>query len=823
MKNSTALALFLSLAGAAHAAADPPAPLDAARRRVALEKLRVLGTALYVGAHPDDENTALLAYLANERKVRVIYLSLTRGDGGQNLIGTEQGDALGVIRTEELLAARAIDGAEQMFTRAIDFGYSKSAAETLRVWDRDKVLADVVWAIRSCRPDVVITRFPDTGEGGHGHHTASAILAEEAFALAGDPTRFPEQLAYVAPWQPKRLVWNAWRRPAESAGAPPIVTVDVGAYSPILGRSYTELAALSRSMHKSQGFGAPARRGPNLQDFVHVAGEPAQKDLFDGIDLSWRRIPGGEKVDALLAEADAATTDTRPDAAVPHLLAALSALGQLAADPLVELKRSEILSAIRSATGLWLEATSKEPIVTPGHEATISVSAVNRSSVPLTLARVELTDAEPRVVNAPLGANSPVNQEITLRLPSALGPSQLYWLDEPPANGTYVVRDQRLIGRPLSPPVLVARFVLSAGSQSLVYSVPVEYRSTDPVEGDVYRSLVVAPDVTVTLDQPLLVFPGPTARTLKLRLHSHTSEAKGALRLALPEGWSASPERAEFSLPVKDQEQTLTFAVTPPPAPATGTLEVRLDDGQPARALSVIDHAHIPQQTLLPRARARIVRLDLARTTRRVGYVMGAGDEVPAVLRELGMDVTLLDDEDLSATDLTRFDAIVTGVRAYNTRQALREAEPRLLRYVEQGGTLVVQYNTERDLVTNQLAPYELKLSHERVTDEHAQVRLLDPAHPLLRRPNAIQAADFDGWIQERGLYFPGAWDKRLTPLLAMHDEGEADQSGSLLVGSYGKGTYVYTGLAFFRQLPAGVPGALRLFVNLLTGGRPKQ
>jgi LmbE family N-acetylglucosaminyl deacetylase len=822
MKSVPLLVSCLCLAGVVHVAAQPPSPLDAARRRVALEKLRVLGRALYVGAHPDDENTALLAYLASERKVGVAYLSLTRGDGGQNLIGTEQGEALGVIRTEELLAARAIDSAEQLFTRAVDFGFSKTAAETLRLWDREKVLADVVWAIRSFRPDVVITRFPENGDGGHGHHTASAILAHEAFMAAGDPRRFPEQLALVAPWQPKRLVWNTWRPPGEKRpeDATPLVSVDLGAYNAVLGRSYTEIAALSRSMHKSQGFGAPARRGPNLNYFEHVAGDAAVQDLFDGVDLSWRRVFGGERVDALLAQALAAASDDEPAAAVPDLLAALAALDGLPADPLLAGKREEILAAIRNAAGLWFEAITPEERVTPGSTHKIALAAANRSSVPLTLVRVEMAQAAVKTVNASLPNNAPVTQEIEVSLPQDAAPSQPYWLEEPPVHDTYAVTNARLIGQPRGPAALSARFVLRAGSQELVYNVPVEYRLVDPVEGDVYRDVVVAPAVTVDLGEAPLIFPDASPRTVKVRVRAHVVGAKGALRLSAPEGWRVTPERAPFTFTRQDEEAVLGFRVAPPRATSTGTLMASLDDGQAARSLSVISHPHIPQRTLLPHAQLTLVRVDLARPVRQIGYVMGAGDELPGILRQLGMNVTLLDDEALATHDLAGFEAIVVGVRAYNTRSALRESQARLLRYVEAGGTLVAQYDVDRGLVVDRLGPFDLKLSRERVTEEDAAVRMLEPAHPLLRSPHRIEPRDFEGWVQERGLYFASSWDKRYKALLAMHDAGEPDRTGGLLVAPYGKGAYIYTGLAFFRQLPAGVPGALRLFINLLAGGR---
>jgi LmbE family N-acetylglucosaminyl deacetylase len=804
--------------------AQPPLPLDSAHRRIALERLSTLGSALYVGAHPDDENTALLAYLANERKVRVAYLALTRGDGGQNLIGTEQGPALGIIRTEELLAARKIDGAEQIFTRAIDFGYSRSAAESLRIWDRNEVLADVVWAIRSFRPDILLTRFPSNGDGGHGHHTASALLAEEAFHAASDPNRFPEQLRFVKPWQPTRLLWNAWRGRNRPQGeeSPRGVTADVGLYNPVLARSYSEIAARSRSMHKSQGFGAAARRGQVQEDFVHVAGIPASGDLFDGIDLTWKRVPGGERIAALLARAAKTATETRPEDAVPALVEALEAVNELPDRASVSHKHDEILAAIRSCLGLWLEASTATERAAPGETLPVTVMVVNRSRHPLELQRVELSAGTPWQAEQALVENVVVSKELTLDVPPDAAVSQPYWLEETPGRGLYAVPDQRLIGNPRTPPSLYARFVLKSGRSKLTYTEPVFQRFTDPVEGDVYRQVAVVPRVTVGLAESLLIFPDARARSVRVRVTSHQAGARGALRLAAPRGWRVDPERVPFAIERAGDEATLDFSVVPPTAEGQATIDLLLDDGvtQPAREIQVIDHPHIPRNTLQPRAQLRLVRVDLTRPVEHVGYIMGAGDDIPAILRQLGMRVTLLTDDDLSRSDLHTFEVIVAGVRAYNTREILRTAQERLLRYVAEGGTLIVQYNTERGLVIDPVGPRPLHISRDRVTEEDATVRLLDPAHPLLTQPHRIGEGDFAGWIQERGLYLADRWDDAYVPLLAMHDSGESESRGALLFVRHGRGAFVYTGLAFFRQLPAGVPGALRLFINLLAAGK---
>jgi len=817
--------------------------MDAAERRIALEKLTVVGSALYIGAHPDDENTALLAWLAKGRKVRTGYLSLTRGDGGQNLIGTEQGDPLGVIRTEELLAARRIDGAEQFFTRAVDFGYSKTPEETLRIWGREGVLADVVWVIRNFRPDVIITRFPANGDGGHGHHTASAILAAEAFSAAADPKRFPEQLAYVRPWQAKRLVWNAWRRPGEErpATAPPQLSVDLGVWDPILGESYAELAAASRSMHKSQGFGASPRRGSVLNYFELVAGAPISSGLFDGIDLTWTRVPGGEAVGTLLAKALAVYSDEDPAASVPALLEALAALDGLERDPWVVVKRGELLEAVRACTGLWLETMAANATVTPGSSVDVTAVALNRSDVPLTLVRVVMPYSPRLYIDRPEATRTPTigggtrdpmmpllkNQPVTLvfalSFPSDEPYSQPYWLAAPHGVGTYAVPGQELVGLPHGPPAITATFVLRVGQQELVYEVPVMHRWTDPVAGERTRDLAVVPRVTVNLEAPVLIFPDRTRRVVRALVRGHEANASATVKLAAAPGWRVEPQGIPVAFEKAGEERTVRFTVTPPEAQGGGELVAFLQSGgreERARSVVEVDRSHIPPQTLLPPASARLVRVDVARPVKRVGYVMGSGDEIPAILRQLGFEVTLLSDDDLEEQNLLAFDTIVVGVRAYNTRPRLAEAQERLLAYVQGGGTLVVQYSTSRDLVTERLGPYPFTLSRDRVTDEAAPVKILIPGSPLLTYPHAVEPADFDGWVQERGLYFPEKWDPRYQALLSMSDPGEPATEGALLFVTSGKGSYVYTGLAFFRQLPAGVPGAIRLFVNLLAGGR---
>lgn len=811
-------------------AQQPDAP-DAAETELALRQLGVVGSVLYVGAHPDDENTALLAYLARGRGVRTAYLSLTRGDGGQNLLGTEKGELLGLVRTQELLAARRVDGAEQFFTRAIDFGFSKSPEETLRIWGHDEVLSDVVWVIRRFRPDVIIARFPTTGEGGHGHHTASAILAGEAFDAAGDPARFPEQLKYVEVWKPKRLLWNSFNfRPGEKPkDADKLVSVDVGEYNAALGKSYTEIAAESRTMHKSQGQGTPSRRGTALNYFALIKGEPATKDIFDGVDLTWHRIRNGDAVGQLLSEAAQKYTAANPQASLPLLLRAYEELTKLAtskipADEWVHVKRERLGEVIRACAGLWIEATAPEPYVTPGAQVKVTTTLVNRSDFPARLVDLGLIGSRPTEAGAELKNNQPVTQELDVNAPADL--SQPYWLREAPGKGLYTVKEQLLVGTPEnSPPLeMYVSVGFGAGGDAVAFRVPVVYRWTDRVRGDLYRPVAVVPEVAVGLQEKTLLFPDGRPKQVRVTLKSNVAgENAGTLRLKLPAGWTASPAEVPATLKGKDEEFKAAFNVTPPPGASTAALAAEFDAGGKAftRGLQEIDYPHIPRQTLFPPAEARLVRVNLQRRGSRVGYVMGSGDEIPEALRQVGYDVALLSDEDLAGADFSRFDAVIVGVRAYNTRAALRRNQRRLLEYVERGGTLVVQYNTpDRSLEGVQLGPYPFKLTQDRVTDEEAAVTLLAPDDPVLNAPNKITQADFDGWVQERGLYFASDFDARYTPLFSAHDPGEHDLKGSTLVARVGRGTYVFTSLAFFRQLPAGVPGAYRLFVNMISAGK---
>ena len=802
--------------------AQPEKNLDAAELDLAIKKLNVLGSVLYIAAHPDDENTAALAYFESGKLLRTGYCAMNRGSGGQNLIGDEQSDELGVIRTQELLAARRIDGAEQFFTRAIDFGYSKNPQETFNIWDKQKILSDVVWIIRKFRPDVIITRFPGTGAGGHGHHTASALLAKEAFKLAGDPNSFPEQLKYVKTWQPKRLYYNVmpWLAEGKNKDTSKLIKIDLGAYNPLLGKSYTEIAAESRSMHKSQGFGVSARRGEQVNYFQYLKGDTAKTDLFEGIDLTWSRVKGSSRVSALLKEVEQNYNPEDPAASLPKLIEAYSELNKLHDDYWVPLKKKELVEIIRDAAGLWLEADAHDYLYVPGDSIGITASVVNRSGYPIRLKNIAVSyQTTPGDVSRILNKNEMLKFDETSVLPADVSITQPYWLMEPHGKGAYTVDDQQMIGQASNDPPLTAKFTITAGKTDLTLDVPVLYNWTDPVHGGEYRPIVIAPPVSINLSDEIFLFTGNSAKPVSVKLISNKDNAGGILRLQVPDGWKVEPESYEYSISRKGKEKDFTFNVSPPEGQTESTLQAVAEENGNVitRGVVTIDYPHIPIQTLFPPAQAKLLRLDIKKTINNIGYIMGSGDMIPEYLRQLGYSVKLLSDAELDTSDLSRFDAIVTGIRAYNTRERLVQNQTRLMNYVKNGGTMVVQYNTTANLEIDNIGPYPFSLSHDRITVEEAPITFVNPELPVLNYPNKITRDDFTGWVQERGLYFADKWDPGYQVVLSGNDPGEQPLAGGMLYANYGKGVYIYTGYSWFRQIPAGVPGAFRFFVNMIS------
>ncbi|MEA2165118.1 MAG: hypothetical protein QOK37_3245 [Thermoanaerobaculia bacterium] len=821
-------------------------PLDAAQIQLALRKLTVVGGALYVAAHPDDENTALIAFLGNERLYRTGYLAMTRGDGGQNLLGDEKGELLGVIRTQELLAARRTDGSEQFFTRAIDFGFSKNPDETLAIWGHDTILADVVWNIRRFQPDVIITRFPTTGEGGHGHHTASAILAGEAFTAAGDPTKFPEQLKYVGVWQPRRLFFNKFSFQPIKPDDPSIaksLKLDLGTFNPLLGRSYTEIAADSRSMHKSQGFGVAERRGTSPNYFDQLAGDPATKDMFEGIDTTWSRYPGGEVVGKILQQAYDTYDPKDPSKTIPLLLQAYDRLallggsGPWSSHPWPGVKLRDLQNAIKACAGMSIDVAAGDSSVTAGGTIPISVSVVNRSDYPFTLSMVASRYADPsKGMSTLLTNNIPVKTDLNIKVPADFPMSQPYWLQKPPLRGSYTVDEPTLIGVPENPPAIPIIVTLTDNAMhTVILESPAIYRWTDAVQGERTRSVDVVPPVTANLGSGVYIFPDtqPKPVTVWLRNFGVTGPVSVRLKFvqfsggpSAPAGaqqaWRSDPISTVVTFAKKGEEAHATFMVTPAKAEMTMFMaaEAETTDGKKVDVgLTNIEYSHIPAQRIFGDAVAKLVRVDIKKRGDRIGYIMGAGDDVPSALRQVGYDVTLLTDDDLDRGDFAKYDAIVTGVRAYNARPRMRLAHPKLMEYVKNGGTLVVQYNSTnpQPLLVDVPGPYPFKVTTERVTVEEAPVRFVHPESPLLNTPNKITQADFNNWVQERGLNFVKDWDPQYQTVLSSNDPKEPEKEGGELYAHYGKGTFIYTSYAWFRQLPAGVPGAYKMFVNLVS------
>ena len=809
------------------AAASPPRQPDSGALALAVARLRVVGNVLYVAAHPDDENTRLLAWLVGERKLRTAYLSLTRGDGGQNLIGSEQGEMFGLLRTAELLEARKLDGAEQYFTRAVDFGYSKSTDESLALWRYPEVLTDVVRVMRQFRPDVVIARFPADDAKTHGHHSASARLAHEAFAAAADPGRLRKELPGLEPWRARRLLWNksTWSKPADADWSADLPT-DVGGYNPLIGASYGEIAGRSRSMHKSQGFGAEQQRGPILEYFEVLEGERPATDFLAGIDFSWKRAGGDDELIAVLERASSSLRPDAPHEIIPLLLDARRRIRALPDSHHKLYKLAELDEVIAACAGLWLEATADGYLRAPGEEVEVTATAIDRSPFPIELVSVRFGREAAAEKGGALANNQPLVVRHRVKIPADAEDSTPPWLREPADGALYRLPSPDLIGVPAAPAAMEVTFELKVGDEALSFVRAVDYKWVDPVVGERRRPLEIHPAVTLTMDRRVLVFAGSGPREVRVVAKAGAASVQGRLRLHAPAGWRVEPADATLALGEREAEQVFAFRVWPP-AEAVKSADARLlavaevDGRELSRSLARIEYPHIPIQTLFPAAEARLVPVDLERGVTRVGYIPGAGDDVAASLSDVGYDVTILDDAALANSDLAAFDAIVVGVRAYNVNPRLRFHHDRLMAWVEAGGTLVTQYNAVNRIsdVAGPIGPYPFEITRDRITAEAAPVRFDIASHAVLHHPNEITMADFDGWVQERGLYFAANADPRYQEPLAFQDPGEDWARGGLLVAGHGKGRFVYTGLSFFRQLPAGVPGAYRLFANLLAKG----
>jgi LmbE family N-acetylglucosaminyl deacetylase len=810
-----------------------------------LKNFREMGSVLYVAAHPDDENTQLITYLARGRHLRTAYLSLTRGDGGQNVLGPEFGAELGVIRTQELLAARRLDGGQQFFTRAIDFGFSKDYRETLRIWDREQVVSDIVRVIRTFQPDVIITRFSTQPGGTHGHHTASAVLALEAFNRAGDSNSFPDQLTYLRPWQPKRILQNGSNFGGRSSAtnSSDVIRMNIGGNDPVTGESFGAIAARSRSMHKTQGFGnfsGFAGRGGGAESFSLLAGEPATNDILDGVDTTWNRIPGGAEIGKQIDDIIAKFDMNNPSASVPELLRIRDDLTSLSGpkNPFAKLtvrKLNQLQKILQSCLGLSIQTTISKSEVVPGEEIKLRYEVTLHSSYPVKWHGVDSKFSEDEKihfesttwngmdVNADLKPGVPVVRELTITVPPKMPLTQPYWLREEPTTGMFRVKNRAFIGRPENEAPLDDLYGFQIDGRAVAFHDTPVQAGTESEKFEQRRTLKIIAPVSLHCENQVTLFAPGGSRDVSIEVTAARANMNGELSLDAPAGWKIAPEKIPFRLATSGERKKFFFKVTAPPqiTNAQITARAKIGDRIYDNQRIEISYPHIPMQLLQPPARIKAVSLELANHAKKIGYIPGAGDSVADALKQMGCEVTLLTGDELTTNRLKDFDAVVIGIRAFNVRKDLVSHLPALFAFVESGGNVVEQYQRPGgDLKTDQLAPFSLHLSNDRVTDETAAMKFLAPDHPALNTPNKITGADFEGWIQERGLYFPNQWDEHFTPILACADPGEEPKSGSLLVARYGKGYFVYTSLAFFRQLPDGVPGAYRLFANLISLGK---
>ncbi|WP_142783264.1 PIG-L family deacetylase [Changchengzhania lutea] len=813
--------------------AQQPTKPSASEIYESIQKLNFLGSVLYVAAHPDDENTRLISYMSNQMHARTAYLSLTRGDGGQNLIGSEIRELLGVIRTQELLAARRIDGGEQRFTRANDFGYSKHPDETLSIWNKDAVLSDVVLAIRQFKPDIIINRFDHRTSGStHGHHTSSAMLSVEAFDLANDAAAFPDLLKIADVWQPKRLFFNtSWwfygsQENFEKADKSNMLNFDIGAYYPLKGLSNNEVASIASSQHLSQGFGRLSQRGSQNEyiEFLKGASFDGGKDIFEGIDTSWNRVNGGEAIGEILYDIQENFNFTQPSNHIPNLLDAYKLLQNIDHAHWRIQKTKELKSIIEMCAGLYLEASAEAHLATPGDQVNVNIEILNRSQSPIILESIKTTEGLTISKKIELTDNTKFAFEEVINISNNQSPTTPYWLTEKGSLGMYKVNDLALIGLPETPRMLTVDFNLLINKVPITITKPIINRFSKPEKGELYRPFEIIPEASARITEKVIIFENSSQRDISVIVTAGRDNLEGDVEVSHPKDWHIYPAKQKVSITHKGEAQTLIFTVIPPKTDSEGHISpvVNVNGKTYTNELITINYEHIPTQTVLLPSESKIVRLNIQKRGENIGYIQGAGDVVPESLRQIGYNVRILNPEDITPENLSRLDAVVIGIRAYNTVDELKYKQDLLFDFVKQGGNMVVQYNTSFRLKVDALAPFNLTLSRDRVTDENADVRFLNPEHPILNYPNKITQKDFEGWTQERGLYFPNEWAENFVAILSMNDKNETPKDGSLLVAKYGKGHYIYTGLSFFREFPEGISGAYRLFANMLSIGKEK-
>ncbi len=789
-----------------------------------LEKLDVFGKVLYVAAHPDDENTRLIAYLANEKKYETAYLSATRGGGGQNFLGTHLKDNLGLIRTQELLEARKIDGGQQFFTSAVDFGYSKEPVETLNFWNEEKILSDFVWIIRKFRPDIIITRFNQTPYITHGHHTASTILAEKAFNLSGDPDAFPEQLKYVKTWQSQRLLWNTSRRffNLKEEDIVKMLKIDVGVYNNKIGKSYNEIASESRSMHKSQAFGALRRRGSEEELIVYSQGKKAENDIMEGVITSWDRVKPNDALKSYLKKAKDSFNINKPYEIIDYLSLAHRELNRVIDRDWRVIKKNEIKNLIKASSGLFFEALSNVELASNGEEIKIKFDIINRSPYPIKLEKIQLDKTE-YIINDSLENNKLFSVEKNFKISTESEVSEKYWLKNPSEFGSYNIDDQRLIGDPDNQPTLEAKFVFRINGQQISYNSPIIYKINSPINGDEYRPFNIGNPIYLNPLNNLEYYVNTNKKKLKVEVISGANDVKSRIYLEVSDGTKVEPEFYDIEFKNKDERKTLSFDVTLPGNKNSinkVSYKAKVEGDILSRGIDKIIYSHISHQTRFPKSDVSLIKFNLNIKAKNIAYLMGSGDKVPESLSLVGYNVDLFEKKDINAEKLKNYDALIIGVRAFNSDKSLFDIKPQLMNFMESGGNVIVQYNTSRNLDVNKFSPYSFQLSRNRVSQENAPVRIINSKHPALNYPNKITLDDFNGWVQERGLYFPNSWSQEYETIISSNDEGEKPNNGGILISKVGEGYFVYTSYSWFRQLPAGVSGAYKIFSNLISLGK---
>ena len=793
--------------------AQAPQKLNSVEIYEQVQKLNFLGKVLYVAAHPDDENTKLITYFSNHYHAQTAYLSLTRGDGGQNLIGTELREKLGAIRTQELLAARRIDGGEQFFTRANDFGFSKEPNETFAIWNKNEVIEDVIQVIETFRPDIIVNRFSHNTPGTtHGHHTASAMLSLEAYDLVK--------------YKPKRIFFNtSWwfygsQEAFDAADKSKLLAINSNVFYPLKGKSNNEIAALSRSQHKCQGFGTLGSRGDEIEYLELLKGDlPSNTNLFEGIDTSWNRVKGGNEIGKILYEIEKNFNFGNPSVHIPNLIKAYDLIQNLEDSHWKEIKSKQIIKIIEACSGLFMEAVADTETTTKDSNFNINIEVINRSQSNAKLISVKALQLPLETKNAVLKNNEKTSFQFkNVIIGENVDYSNLFWLKEKQTEGMYRVSDKSIRILPEVSSNFPVVFTIEIEGKTIEFVKNICYKFNNPDDGETYVPFTVLPSVTSSIEPKVVIFNATQPKEITVVVKAHKANISGKLSLDIPADWKVSPNEISFEIAAKNEDKKFTFTLYPTKKEITTKIKAKVEINNQTidKELITIQYPHIPKQTILVPSESKIVKLDIETKGKNIGYIIGAGDEVNKNIENLGFTVTNINVNEITDDNLKRFDAIILGIRAFNVIDELKYKNKTLFNYVSNGGNLIVQYNTTNNLVTKEIAPYNLELSRDRVTDENAKVTFLQPEHKVLNQPNKITEKDFTGWVQEQGLYYPNKWSSEFIPILASNDEGESSKTGGLVIAKYGKGNYIYTGLSFFRELPEGVSGAYRLLANLI-------